>query len=223
MGVALRDLVLRHGWQQSAALAFVTKIMARSSSPVAALANLVIKAYLKLTDPETAQFVVCCQDGLDKDLVSALLDGIDKLAPAEPLYLAPGMVRLDPAVSPTCQGHWTDLWVCLVAVCCSRSADLAAFEKQRAGWFIQGDPKHYLARQPGTDLFPAISEYEQEWQRMLSAASILGVEDCMPNRLGQVDNVIACLCDSKSMATTVNKYFRERSRDGEGVPRHLIS
>ena len=34
--------------------------MARPSSPVAALANLVIKAYLKLTDPETAQFVVSC-------------------------------------------------------------------------------------------------------------------------------------------------------------------
>ena len=224
MGVALRDLVLHHGWQQSSALAFVTKIMARSSSPVAALANLVIKAYLKLTDPETEQFVVCCQEGLDKDSVSALLDDIDKLAPSEPLYLAPGMVRLDPAVTLTCQEHWTDLWVCLVAVCCSRTADLAAFEKQRSGWFIQGDPKHYLARQPGTDLFSAISKYEQEWQRMLSAASILGpVEECMFNRLEQVDNVIASLCDSKSMATAVNKYFRERSRDGKGVPRHLIS
>ena len=57
MGVALRDFVLHHGWQQSSALAFVTKIMARSLSPVAALANLVMKAYLKFTDPETAQFV----------------------------------------------------------------------------------------------------------------------------------------------------------------------
>ena len=39
---------------------------------------------------------------------------------------------------------------------------------------------------------------------MLSAASILGVEDCMHNvnRLEQVDNVIACLCDYKSMATS---------------------
>ena len=58
---------------------------------------------------------------------------------------------------------------------------------------------------------------------MLSSAAILGVEDCMPNRLEQVDNVIACLCDSKSMATAVNKYFRERSRDGQGVLRHLIT
>ena len=99
IGVALRDLILHHGWQQSSALAFVCKIMARPSSPVAALANLVVKAYLKLTDPETAQFVVSCQEGLDKDSVSALLDDIDKLAPAEPLYLAPGMVRLDPAVT----------------------------------------------------------------------------------------------------------------------------
>jgi hypothetical protein len=99
MGVALRDLVLHHGWQQSSGLAFITKIMARSASPVAALANLVIKAYLKLTDPETAQFVICCQEGLDKDSVSALLDDIDKLAPSQPLYLAPGMVRLDPAVT----------------------------------------------------------------------------------------------------------------------------
>ena len=101
MGVALRDLVLHHGWQQSSGLAFITKIVARSASPVAALANLVIKAYLKLTDPETAQFVVCCQEGLDKDSMSALLDDIDKLAPSEPLYLAPGMVRLDPAVTLT--------------------------------------------------------------------------------------------------------------------------
>ena len=54
---------------------------------------------------------------------------------------------------------------------------------------------------------------------MLSAASILGVAD----RLEQVDNVIACLCDSKGMATAVNKYFFARSRDGKGVPRHLIS
>ena len=90
IGVALRDLVLHHGWQQASAQAFVCKIMARPSSPVSALANLVIKAYLKLTDPETAQFVVCCQDGLDKDSVSSLLDDIDKLAPAQPLYLAPG-------------------------------------------------------------------------------------------------------------------------------------
>ena len=58
---------------------------------------------------------------------------------------------------------------------------------------------------------------------MLSSAAILGVEDCMPNRLEQVDNVIACLCDSKSMATAVNRYFRERSRDGKGVQRHLIT
>ena len=115
------------------------------------------------------------------------------------------------------------MWGCLVAVCCSRAADLAAFEKQRSGWFICGDAKHYLAPQPGNDLFSAISEYEQEWQRMLSAASILGVEDCMPNRLEQVGNVIACLCDSKSMATAENKHFCERSRDGKGVPRHLIS
>ena len=43
IGVALRDLVLHHGWQQSSALAFVCKIMARPSSPMAALANLVIK------------------------------------------------------------------------------------------------------------------------------------------------------------------------------------
>ena len=163
MGVAIRDLVLHHGWQQSSALAFVTKIMARSASPVAALANLVIKAYLKPTDPETAQFVVSCQEGLDKDSVSSLLDDIDKLAPSEPLYLAPGMVRLDPASTLACQDHWTDLWVCLVTVCCSRTADLAAFEKQREGWFIRGDSKHYLARQPGTDLFTAISVYEQEW------------------------------------------------------------
>ena len=175
MGVALRDLVLHHGWQQSSGLAFITKIMARPASPVAALANLVIKAYLKLTDPETANFVVCCQEGLDKDSVSALLDDIDKLAPSEPLYLSPGMARLDPAATLACQDHWTDLWVCLAAVCCSRSTDLAAFEKQRSAWFIRGDPKHYLARQPGTALFPAISTYEQEWQRLLSAASILGV------------------------------------------------
>ena len=58
---------------------------------------------------------------------------------------------------------------------------------------------------------------------MLSAASILGVEDCMPNRLEQVDNVIACMYDTKGMATAVNKYFRERSRNGKGVPRHLIT
>ena len=58
---------------------------------------------------------------------------------------------------------------------------------------------------------------------MLSAASVLGVEDCMPNRLEQVDNVIACMCDTKGMATAVNKYFRERSRNGKGVPRHLIT
>ena len=119
MGVALRDLVLHHGWQQSPALAFLTKFMARQSSPVAALANLVIKAYLKLTDPETAQFVVCCQEGLDKDSVSALLDDIDKLAPSEPLYLAQGMVRLDPSATLTCQGHWTDLWVCLAGWLCA--------------------------------------------------------------------------------------------------------
>ena len=170
--------------------------MARPSSPVAALANLVIKAYLKLTDPETAQFVVCCQEGLDKDSISSLLDDIDKLAPAQPLYLAPGMVRLDPAVTLTCLDHWTELWLSLAAVCCSRTADLDAFEKQRTGWFIGGDSNHYLARQPGTELFLALSEYEQEWQRMLSSAAILGVEDCMPNRLEQVDNVIACRCDS---------------------------
>ena len=53
IGVALRDLDLHHGWQQSSVLVFVCKIMARPSSPVAALANLVVKAYLKLTDPET--------------------------------------------------------------------------------------------------------------------------------------------------------------------------
>ena len=47
----------------------------------------------------------------------------------------------------------------------------------------------------------------------------------MPNRLEQVDNdiVIACLCDTKTMATAVNRYFRERSRNGKGVPRHLVS
>ena len=69
IGVALRDLVLHHGWQQSSALAFVCKIMARPSSPVAALANLVVKAYLKLNDPETAQFVVSCQEGLQLDTI----------------------------------------------------------------------------------------------------------------------------------------------------------
>ena len=206
IGVALRDLVLHHGWQQSSAVAFVCKIMARPSSPVAAVANLVVKAYLKLTDLETAQFVVSCQEGLDKDSVSALLDDIDKLAPAEPLYLGPGMVRLDPAVILTCQlqEHWTDLWLCLAAVCCSRKADLDAFKKQRAGWDIKGDSNHYLTRQPGTELFPALSEYEQEWQRMLSSAAILGVEGCMPSRLEQVHNVIACLCDSKITATAVS-------------------
>ena len=81
IGVALRGLVLHHGWQQPSALAFVCKIMAHPSSPVAALANLVIKAYLKLTDPETAQFVVSCQEGLDKDSVSSLLDDIDSATP----------------------------------------------------------------------------------------------------------------------------------------------
>ena len=197
--------------------------MARSSSPVAALANLVIKAYLKLTDPETAQFVVSCQEGLDKDSITALLDDIGKLAPAQPLWLAPGMVRLDPAVTLACQEHWTDLWLCLAAVCCSRAADLDAFEKQRAGWFIHDDSSHYLARQLGTELFPALSEYEQEWQRLLSEAAILGVEDCMPNHLEQVDNVIACLCNSKTTATAVNKYFRECSRDRKGVQQHLIT
>jgi hypothetical protein len=122
MGVALRDLVLHNDWQHSSALAFIVKIMARSASPVAALANLVVKAYLKLTDPETAQFEISCQKGLDKDSVSALLDDIDKLAPSEPLYRAPGMVRLDPAATGSCQDHWTDLWVCLAAVCCSRAS-----------------------------------------------------------------------------------------------------
>jgi hypothetical protein len=133
------------------------------------------------------------------------------------------MVRLDPAVTLTCLDSWTELWLCLSAVCCSRTADLDGFEKQRAGWFIGGDSNHYLARQPGTELFPALSVYAQEWQRMLSSAAILGVEDCMPNRLEQVDNVIACLCDTKTMATAVNRYFRERSRDGRGVQRHLIT
>lgn len=184
MGVALCGPVLHRGWQQSSAMAFVCKIMARPSRPVAALANLAVKAYLKLTDPETAaaQFVVSCQEGLDKDSATALLDGIGKLAPAEPLYLAPGMARLGPAVTLTCQEHWTYLWLCLAAVCCSRTADLDAFEKQRAGWYIWGGSSHYLARQPGTELPSALSEYEQEWQRLLSAAAILGVEDCMPNR-----------------------------------------
>ena len=212
MGVALRGPVLHHGWQQSSALAFVCKIMARSSSPVAALANLIIKAYLELTDPETAQIVVSCQEELDKDSATAHLDDIGKLAPAEPLYryLALGMVRLDHAVTLACQEHWPDLWLCLAAVCCSRTADLDAFKKQRAGWHIRGDPSHYLARRPGTGLFPALS-------------SRLGVADCMTNRLDQIHNGIACLCDSKAMATSINKYFRERSRDGKGVQRHLIT
>ena len=61
--------------------------------------------------------MVSCQDGLDKDSVSALLDDIDKLAPSEPLYRARGMVRLDPAATVTCQDHWTDLWVCLAGPC----------------------------------------------------------------------------------------------------------
>ena len=133
------------------------------------------------------------------------------------------MVRLDPAVTLTCLNSWTELWLCLSAVCCSRTADLDAFEKQHTGWFIRGDSNHYLARQPGTKLFPALPVYEQEWQCMLSSAAILGVKDCMPNCLEQVDNIIACLCNTKTMATAVNRYFRGRSHDGKGVQRHLIT
>ena len=111
--------------------------------------------------------MVCCQEGLDKDSVSSLLGNISKLAPAQPLYLDPGMVRPSPTVMctliMTCLSHWAKLWLSLAAVCCSRTADLDAFEKQHIGWFISGDSNHYLACQPGTKLFPALSEYEQEW------------------------------------------------------------
>ena len=112
------------------------EIISRQMQPEIARINGIINWPKSLWEIKT-QFVGCCQEGVDKDSGSALLDDIAKLAPSEPLYLAPGMVRLDPAVTLTCQEHWTGLWVCLAAVCCSscRSTDLAAFEKQRAGWF----------------------------------------------------------------------------------------
>ena len=91
------------------------------------------------------------------------MDGIAKLALAEPLYLALGMARLGHAVTLTCQGHWPNLWLCLAAVCCSKAADLDAFKKQCAGWYIKGDSNHYLAHQLGTKLLPALSEYEQAY------------------------------------------------------------
>ena len=124
---------MHHGWTQIAALAFSCKLLARKASVVSSVANLVMKAYAKLLDAETASFVKDCQEGLDKDSISSLIDDLDVTTAVRPLWHSPGYQRLDPHTNRNALASWQQLWVCVTAVCCPAHLDRASFERDIAG------------------------------------------------------------------------------------------